>query len=340
MSRKASRVRTPAPLLAATLLTVVILLVILLFPGAAQAVTYEVQELEAVRLINEYRESLGLDPLMVSDLASDAAEKHSSDMAKYGLNLNPHVTWQSDFFPEGADAGERLAICHYFSGLGWAEIIGAGQGLATTVFAGWKASPNHDRYMRGSSFKVMGVAQVHVPDSEYGYYWTIDFGVFVDGTAHWATDLPPSTTTTTASPSTTTTVPASTTTTTTTPPASTTTTTAAGSTTTTTDAAVVFEDVKQSHPFHEAITSLARLGIVSGSNGLFHPDALVTRAQFAKIIVLALGRHTEAIDNRADPTFPDVPYAGVSYPFDFVEEAAALAIIRGRRTAASGRVRT
>ena len=336
MSRRVSGIRTPAPALAAALLTVAILLSLLLFPGAAQAVSYETQELEAVRLINEYRQSLGLDPLMVSDLASDAAEKHGSDMAKYGLNpVNPHVTWQSDFFPEGANAGRRLALCGYMSGMGWGEIIAVGPRLATTAVGAWKGSPSHDRQMTEPSFNVMGVGLVYASGSEYGY-WTIDFGIFVDGTAHWATDPPSSTTTTTAPPSTTTTTaPPDTTTTTTVPPASTTT-TAPSSTTTTIGAPVVFADVKQSHPFYDAITSLARLGIVSGSNGLFHPDALVTRAQFAKIVVLALGRHTEAIDNRADPTFPDVPFTGVTYPFDFVEEAAALAIIQGREDGSFG----
>ncbi len=327
----ASRVKRVPPVLAASLPVVVVLLallIVLLVPAEAQAVTYDTQELEAVRLINEYRQSLGLNPLMVSDLVSDAAVKHSTDMGTYGLNpSNPHVTWRSDFFPEGSNAGQRMAICGYMSGMGWAEIIAAGPRLAATVVEAWKNSPDHDRCMTGSSYKVMGVGLVYVPGSEYLYYWTIDFGVFVDSTAHWATDPPSSTTTST-------TVPPSTTTTTVRlpdhhhdgPP----------STTTTTGATAAFADVKPSHPFHEAITSLAQLGIVSGSNGLFRPDALVTRAQFAKMIVLTLGRHTEAVDNAADPTFPDVPYLGAPYPFDFVEEGGALAIIQGRKDGTFG----
>ena len=129
------------------------------------------------------------------------------------------------------------------------------------------------------------------------------------------TTVPPTTTTTTLSPPTTTTAPPS---------------------TTTTSPPVVFADVKPGHPFYEAIVGLAELGVVSGRDGLFHPDALVTRAQFAKIIVLALGRHTEPIDSAADPTFSDVPYTGASYPFDFVEEATALGIIQGRKDGTFG----
>jgi hypothetical protein len=45
--------------------------------------------------------------------------------------------------------------------------------------------------------------------------------------------------------------------------------------------------------------------------------------------VLALGRHTAEIENAAHPTFNDVRYTGSDYPFDYVEEAAALGIIQG-----------
>ena len=84
-------------------------LVLALSSAGAQAVTYDAQELEVVRLVDGYRQSLGLDPLMVSDLVSDAAEKHSTDMGTYGLNpSNPHVTWRSNFFREGSNAGERM----------------------------------------------------------------------------------------------------------------------------------------------------------------------------------------------------------------------------------------
>ena len=70
--------------------------------------------------------------------------------------------------------------------------------------------------------------------------------------------------------------------------------------------------------------------MVSGyDDGLFHPNYPVTRAQFAKIIVLALGRHTVAVDNQATPTFSDVRYTGVDFPFDFVEEAVGLGVIQG-----------
>ncbi len=311
------------------LLAVLLLASAFIVPSSAQAaVSYDAEELAFVRLINEYRQSVGVAPLKVSDLMSDACDKHNSDMGKYGLNpLDPHTTWLSDWFPEGANARVRMAMCGYSNPIAWGEIIAAGPSLATTALSAWKASPSHDPHMISPTYKVMGVSRVYMPGSEYTYYWTVDFGVFEDATARFLDGSSPSTTssTTTSSSTTTTTEPPTTTTTTTTtgPPGTTTTTTGP-------PAPVSFADVKVGHPFYEAITTLATLGVVSGSNGLFHPDALVTRAQFAKIIVLALDRHTLAVDNADSPTFPDVLYRGDPYPFDFVEEAVALGIIKGR----------
>jgi len=92
-----------------------------------------------------------------------------------------------------------------------------------------------------------------------------------------------------------------------------------------------FPDVPTTHRFYEPIVQLAAAGVVNGyEGGLFRPEDFVTRAQFAKILVLALGAHTSDIDNADSPTFIDVLYTGNAYPFDFVEEAAGLGIIQGR----------
>jgi uncharacterized protein YkwD len=288
--------------------------------GKALAVSYSSQEIALVNLVNEYRESLGLVPLMVSDLASDAAEKHSSDMGKY--SFFSHTTAQSDWFPVGAHADTRLAMCGYSYQVAWGENIAGGPSMAEGVFSAWKGSGPHNTVMTGSAYRVVGVGMVYAPDSglPYDYYWTMDFGGYVDPTAHWVGSSSSTTTSSTTTTSTTsTTVP---------PP--TTTTTVHATTTTTTASGRTFPDVPPTHTFYAEITSLVRDGIVSGGiDGLFRPDNPVTRAQFAKIIVLALDRHTPEIDNAGSPSFTDVPFTGVDYPFDYVEEAAALHIIEG-----------
>ena len=63
-------------------------------------------------------------------------------------------------------------------------------------------------------------------------------------------------------------------------------------------------------------------------DGTYRPGNPVTRAQFAKIIVLALGRQPSDAAPRV-PSFVDVPYTGLLYPFAYVEAAVDLGIIQG-----------
>ena len=63
-------------------------------------------------------------------------------------------------------------------------------------------------------------------------------------------------------------------------------------------------------------------------DGTYRPGNPVTRGQFAKIIVLALGRQPLDAAPRV-PSFVDVPYTGLLYPFAYVETAADLGIIQG-----------
>ena len=319
--------------LAAAGAVLIVLLALAFFPAGAQAVSYSSQEIQLVQLLNDYRVSLGLQPLMVSDLVSDAAEKHSSDMGNHSFFA--HNTVESDFgFPVGADPRVRMAMCGYSYPIAWGENIAAGFSSPSAVIQAWKGSPSHNQLMTASYYRVVGVGLVHVQGSPYGYYWTLDFGAYVDSTAHWVGTAPPSTTSTTAPPVTTTTTtgPLPTTTTTTVPTTTTapnTTTTAPGTSSTTLEGAI-FPDVPPAHSFFEEIVGLASAGVVSGyDDGLFYPEDLVTRAQFAKIIVLALDKHTAEIEHAAAPTFTDVRYAGSDYPFDYVEEAAALGVIQG-----------
>ncbi|WP_369435940.1 S-layer homology domain-containing protein [Lysinibacillus fusiformis] len=74
--------------------------------------------------------------------------------------------------------------------------------------------------------------------------------------------------------------------------------------------AVAFSDVPTSHPYDEAITLLQQAGIVDGSNGAFYPNANMTRAQLAKILVLAFG-----ITPSGTSAFQDVPVTHWSHDY-------------------------
>ncbi|MGG2112602.1 S-layer homology domain-containing protein [Lysinibacillus pakistanensis] len=86
--------------------------------------------------------------------------------------------------------------------------------------------------------------------------------------------------------------------------------------------AVPFRDVPQSHPYYDSITKLQQAGIVDGSNGAFNPNASMTRAQMAKILVLAFGLTPEGTT-----TFQDVPATQWSY--DYISALADSGIALG-----------
>jgi len=65
--------------------------------------------------------------------------------------------------------------------------------------------------------------------------------------------------------------------------------------------AVAFSDVPKSDVNYEQITRLQRAGIVDGSNGAFRPNASITRAEMAKVMVIAFGLTPEG-----NSTFKDV----------------------------------
>jgi uncharacterized protein YkwD len=178
-------------------------------PVAAQAVSYSTEELEFLRLINEYRQNNGLAKLLLSDQVSDAAEKHSGDMAKY--KWFSHNTQVSDYYPAGSTPWYRMAQSGYSAGH-MGENLAGGQSTAASALSAWKASPPHDAVMLVPEFKVIGIGLVHLPGSPFGYYWTTDFGSFVDASAHDPFTSAPPTTTTTAAPATKTTAAPTTTT--------------------------------------------------------------------------------------------------------------------------------
>ena len=69
--------------------------------------------------------------------------------------------------------------------------------------------------------------------------------------------------------------------------------------------AAAYPDVSGS-ALQEAVSMLSSLDVISGSgDGLYHPDQLLTRAQFAKIAVYMMGREEDAVSTGV--SFIDVP---------------------------------
>jgi putative cell wall-binding protein len=162
-------------------LLLAVLLSLLASDEAQAAVSYSTEEIAFVQLLNDYRVSQGVPALLVSNMLSEACDRHNSDMAKYGFF--DHYTKGSDWFAVGSSPWDRMAASGYTSTYR-GENIAAGYPTAASVFAGWKASSAHRENMLNRNFKVCGVSLVNATGSVYGSYWTTDFGGYVDVTAH------------------------------------------------------------------------------------------------------------------------------------------------------------
>lgn len=75
-----------------------------------------------------------------------------------------------------------------------------------------------------------------------------------------------------------------------------------------------FKDLPGDHWAYTEIQSLAQEKIISGyPDGTFRPEAYITRAEFAKLMVL--GKQGLALASPPHPTFPDVPQKHWAYRF-------------------------
>lgn len=87
-----------------------------------------------------------------------------------------------------------------------------------------------------------------------------------------------------------------------------------------------FRDLTVDHWAFKEIQSLAQEKIISGyPDGTFRPEAYITRAEFAKLIIL--GKQGLALLSPVRPTFPDVPQNHWAY--GFIETCAAQGWIEG-----------
>ena len=155
----------------------------------ASDTSYDSEELRFLEIINDYRQENDLSPLILSDALAVASERHSEDMGKYGFFS--HHTEESSYFPANALPWDRMASSGYdYPNSARSENIAAGYETAEENFQAWRESPGHNAAMLDDDKRVIGIARVNVPGSEYGWYWTTDFGSEVDPTSHAADEAP------------------------------------------------------------------------------------------------------------------------------------------------------
>lgn len=150
-------------------------------------------EAAVLSLINNYRSQHGLSTLKVSPTLSAAARWMSEDRAEHGC------TGHTDSL--GRNPLARIRAFGYTHAMMWGEIIQCGGRTPQEAFDAWRTSYEHNEVMLMGGFGVAGVGKAYNPGTQYGYYWTVDFGDYDDSNADWPTSTPSPTATPSPTPS-------------------------------------------------------------------------------------------------------------------------------------------
>jgi uncharacterized protein YkwD len=118
----------------------------------------------AAKLVNSYRAQKGLKPLKLNTRLSEAARKHSEDLAK-----SDRI---SHYGSDGSDAWDRVRKTGYGARI-TAENVGTGQQSLEEVFRGWQKSKDHNANLLLGDAEELGIAVVYKPDSQFKTFWTM-----------------------------------------------------------------------------------------------------------------------------------------------------------------------
>lgn len=129
------------------------------------------QEAAFLELINDYRAENDAEPLTATKTLNVASYGHSKDMAD-----NDYFDHESQ---DGRQPEDRMEEAGY-DGSTTGENIAAGYPTAEEVFEVWRESEGHNENMLDEDFAAIGIGLADNDDSEYGEYWTTDFGDEVD----------------------------------------------------------------------------------------------------------------------------------------------------------------
>src|SRR5215813_389935 len=157
------------------LLSIPLFLIIVIAVGLqARAQSIDNIETEMRDLINNYRAQNGLSQLKISASLTRAAEWMSGDMASKNYFSHTDST--------GRDPFARMTAFGYNYNTARGENLAAGYDDAVRTFNQWKASPGHNAAMLNGNYNVIGIARVYGANTTYKWYWTTDFGGYVDAT--------------------------------------------------------------------------------------------------------------------------------------------------------------
>lgn len=163
------------------------------FAVQAQTTTLDTEQAAFLTLINNYRAQNGLGPLQVSMALQQSSQWMSGDMAS--KNYFSHTD------SLGRDPFTRMAAFGYAYNTYKGENIAAGYSDAQNTFTQWQnacdpdasgtCTYGHRQNMLNPNYKVLGIGRAYSASSTYGWYWTTDFGGYVDQTLGSTTPAAP-----------------------------------------------------------------------------------------------------------------------------------------------------
>jgi uncharacterized protein YkwD len=129
---------------------------------------------QVLTLVNQHRTAMGLSALSTSPTLTASAQWKSLHMAYYG-----YMDHNDPAPPVARTWVDRIVACGYTSFFTAGENIAYGYQTPQAVMDAWLNSPGHRANIESPSYAAIGIGAVRASNGLW--FWTQDFGSFVDG---------------------------------------------------------------------------------------------------------------------------------------------------------------
>ena len=136
------------------------------FPDCAEPVEADSWRAEILRLVNQERQSRGLDPVVWNQTLEDEATEYACEMIQYDFFAHVNRATGSTLTTRAADSGYDFWII--------GENLAGGQRSPAEAINDWMNSPCHRENILNPAFTELGVGVRSGGD--YGFYWVQEFG--------------------------------------------------------------------------------------------------------------------------------------------------------------------
>ncbi len=145
--------------------------------GGAWPESWADNEDEMLTLVNERRAAgarcaqdwyPAADPLEMNEFLRLSSRLHSLDMGRRNYFEHENL--------DGLSPNDRMVNAGFRGSFPTGENISAGYATAEASVEGLMNSPGHCRNIMNPDYRVVGYGYAHAPGSDFGHYWTQNFG--------------------------------------------------------------------------------------------------------------------------------------------------------------------